>query len=106
MPPIAAAIGSAAERRLARWPTVNSRLISRPTTRKKIVSRPSLTQCCNDMLKPAAPSAKPNGCSQNAAKAGPSGELVSATARIVASSSRTPADGPQLAKSSAAERTR
>ena len=53
MPPIAAAIGSAAERRLARWPTVNSRLISSPTTRKKTVSRPSLTQCCNDMWKPA-----------------------------------------------------
>jgi hypothetical protein len=44
MPPSAAAIGSAAERRLARCPTVISRFTSNPTTRKNTVRRPLLTQ--------------------------------------------------------------
>ena len=60
-----------------RWPTVNSRLISSPTTRKNSVSRPSLIQCSSDMPKAARRrTTKPSSCSQNAAKAGPSGELV------------------------------
>ena len=106
MPPIAPATGSAAERQPERWPTVNSRLISRPTTRKNRVKSPSLIQCCNDSEKPCSSNVRPNRCSQNAAKSGPRPVLVKTTATIVAASSRRPADGPQLAKSSAAERTR
>ena len=44
MPPTAASTGSAPDRKVARWPTVNSRLISSPTTMKKIVNNPWLTQ--------------------------------------------------------------
>jgi len=66
MPPIAAAIGNAAERRVARCPTVNSRLISRPTTRKKIVSRPSLTHRRSGKVKVASPTLSPTSCCQNA----------------------------------------
>ena len=55
MPPNAATIGSAAARRVARRPTVNSRLISNPTTRKKIVSSPSLTQSNNGKVNARLP---------------------------------------------------
>jgi hypothetical protein len=106
VPPIAPATGSAAERQPARWPTVNSRLISKPTTRKKTVSCPSLIQCSNDSAKLRPPNVSPNFCPQNAVKPGPSPVLVKATATSVANRSSTPAEGPQLAKSSAAERTR
>ena len=106
MPPIAAAIGSAAARRLARWPTVNSRLISRPTTRKNTVSSASLTQCSSDSRNSAVPSTIPASCCQNAVNPGPRGEFVSTIARTVASSSKRPAEGAQPAKSSAATRTR
>ena len=41
MPPMAAAIGSAARRGSRRSPATNSRLSSSPTTKKKIASRPS-----------------------------------------------------------------
>src|SRR5688572_32275299 len=77
MPPIAAAIGNAAERRLAKWPMVNSRLISRPTTRKKSVSKPSSTQCSSDIRKSKFPNIKPKSVCQNVSKAGPSGEFRS-----------------------------
>ncbi len=106
MPPSAAAIGNAARRRFASRPTVNSRLISSPTSRKKIVSRPSFTQCVSDMRKRASANSKPRGASQNAAKAGPTGELTISTARIDIASSSTPVDGAQLAKSTAADWTR
>ena len=106
MPPSAAAAGNAAERRVARRPTVNSRLISRPTRRKKIVRRPSFTQCASGMRKRASANSMPRGASQNAENAGPSGELTISTARMDIASSITPVDGAQLAKSTAAECTR
>src|SRR5687768_7911097 len=105
-PPMAAAMGSAAERQLARWPTVNSRLISKPTTRKKIVSKPSFTQLTSDSRNDASPTRKPKEDSQNAVNRGPNGEFVIPTASTVARSNSTPADGAQRAKSSAADRIR
>lgn len=44
IPPKAARTGSAPDRKVARWPTVNSRLISSPTTKKNTVRSPWLTQ--------------------------------------------------------------
>ncbi len=85
---------------------VNSRLISRPTTRKKTVSKPSSTQCSNDIRKSKFPNVKPKSVCQNASKAGPSTEFVSPTASTEASSNKTPVEGAQLAKLSAAVRTR
>jgi hypothetical protein len=55
MPPNAAITGSAPERKLARWPTVNSRLISSPTTMKKMVKSPWLTQSSSDRANGNAP---------------------------------------------------
>ena len=43
-PPTAAAIGTAAVRKLRRSPETNSRLSSRPTMKKQIASRPSAAQ--------------------------------------------------------------
>ena len=102
MPPMAAAMGRAAERIEARWPTVSSRLISSPTTRKKMVKSPSVTQFSSDSSKLAPSKVKPKLCSQNAWKPGPNVELVTTMASTVASSSKMPADGAQAAKSSAA----
>ena len=44
IPPIAAAMGSAARAGSRRSPATNSRLSSTPTTKKKIASRPSAAQ--------------------------------------------------------------
>jgi hypothetical protein len=106
MPPSADAIGSAAERRLARWPTVISRFTSSPTTRKNTLRRPSSTQWRMDIRKAASPKLTPNSWRQNASNAGPIGEFVTTIATTVARTSKMPADGPQLAKSRAAVRTR
>ncbi len=65
-----------------------------------------MTQCSKDIRKPDPPSSIPNPVCQKAAKPAPAAELVSAMARIEASSSNTPAEGAQLAKVSAAVRTR
>ena len=108
MPPIAAATGSAAERRFARCPTVNSRLISSPTTRKKIVKQPVVDPVPErHRERRSHRSDSPALRSQNSSKPAPSERVGEQRPRAtVASSSRTPADGAQLAKSSAAERTR
>ena len=106
MPPTAAAMGRAALRRVARCPTVNSRFISRPTTRKNTVSNASFTQCTSDMLNAASPKPRDSGVSQKRVNAGPASVLVRMTANSVASSSSRPVDGAQLAKPSAATRTR
>ena len=51
MPPMAAAIGSAARRGSRRSPATNSRLSSRPTTKKKIASSPSAAQALSVRFK-------------------------------------------------------
>src|SRR3546814_8533092 len=96
MPPIAAAIGSAADRTLLRCPEVNSRLISSPTTRKNRVSRPSLIQLTSGSENRALPKPSDTPVSHNAVNPGPSGELVIATASSDDSTRRTPGDGAQL----------
>ena len=60
MPPIAAAIGSAARAGSRRSPATNSRFSSRPTTKKKIARSPSAAHCSSvrSRCAPAGPSWK------------------------------------------------
>src|SRR3546814_18963274 len=95
MPPIAAAIGSAADRTLLRCPEVNSRLISSPTTRKNRVSRPSLIQPTSGSENRASPKPSDTSISHSAVNPGPLGELLIATASPDASTNSPPAAGPQ-----------
>src|SRR3546814_12306152 len=104
MPPIAAAIGSAADRTLLRCPEVNSRLISSPTTRTNRVSRPSLIQLTSGSENRALPTPSDTTVSHTAVHLGPSGELVIANASRDARTSRTSADAAPLATCSARTR--
>lgn len=102
IPPKAAMTGRAPDRNVARWPTVNSRLISSPTTKKNTVSSPWLTQCNRECVNACAPQSTPIGLSQKAANAAANGELLRVIAIKVAKPSNTPDDGPQRTNLNAA----
>src|SRR5689334_15692291 len=99
MPPNDAITGSAPDRKLARWPTVNSRLISSPTTKKKMVKRPWFTQASNVRPKVDEPHWNPRVVFHQDWNAGPTGELLNTRASNVARPRSKPDEGPQRTNS-------
>src|ERR1043166_2463145 len=95
MPPSDAITGNAPDRKLARCPTVNSRLISSPTTKKKIVKSPWFTQSSNVRPNVDAPHWNPRVVFHQDWNAVPRGELLSTSASNVARPRSKPDDGPQ-----------
>src|ERR1700694_1600282 len=91
MPPMAAAIGSAARVGSRRSPATNSRLSSSPTTKKKIANRPSAAHADTDNRR--CSDSGPIANSETARYAPDHGELAHSRAAPAANQQQHPADG-------------
>src|ERR1700694_3027061 len=88
MPPMAAAIGSAARVGSRRSPATNSRLSSSPTTKKKIANRPSAAHADTDNRR--CSDSGPIANSETARYAADHGELAHSRAAPAATNNSTP----------------
>ena len=106
MPPSAAAIGNIAVRRAGQMAHSEFAFDLQPHDQEEDRQQRIVHPMQQRHLEYPAAERKTQLGSHKAAKASPNPELVSATARTVASNNDTPAEGAQLAKLKAAVRTR